>query len=114
MKKSIITCLVGVLFLTAGEYDIPTLGGGTVSHMEIVGDFDYDGYDDMFVQDYHTSTYEYNQGIYSFAKKMYLIELSSTSTTILAANLGGDLGVEIIHNGKIYTYSEGTVAQSAK
>ncbi len=123
MKKSIIIGLVGVLFLTAGEFDIPTLGTGRISRNIIIGDFDNDGNDDVFVETKPDDSNQYSRyGIYSFAKKQYLIELSRNSNyynsyndyTIKWANLDGDAGVEVLYEGRIYSYTGGTTTQSVK
>ncbi len=116
MKKSIIIGLVGAMFLTAGGSYIPSVGGYAVNKVVVVGDFDNDGYDDLFVHDKNFSTYSYNQGIYSFAKKIYLLELPSTDEykDVVSANLDDSPGVEIIFDGRVYTYTDGTTTQQVK
>ncbi len=120
MKKSIIIGLIGALFLTAGEFDIPALGTGILFSTKIIGDFDNDGSADVYAQTYTSSNQTYSHGIYSFAKKQYLIELSDrqdyydTENNIEWADLDGNAGVEILFDGRIYTYIGGTTTQSVK
>lgn len=111
MSKVLLFSLL--FFITASfadGFEVPGVYSQVATGSSIVEDFDGDGIKDILVESYVTV---YQRGIYSYAKKQYLLYIDGWGTCQFA-DLDGEPGMELLFNNKIYKYNESGTGSSVK